>query len=717
MKKVLTKIVTLLVALVLALGTFSGCGLVTTNTDRDMAQVVASLSIGSGNENKGAPAVHKDYFLKKELLAGYMSYGYYYVSSYGYTVSQAYSTILESLIQSAVIVQQAKIGLAEYYISNKDNTATDNFEGYYVATIDKNVPNGVDSADVLYNAGVTEAEYEATSKSGNYEKLVEYLGIYLTDYEKAQAEYTVLNSISSMIETYKESDDEENDIENETFTARAIPTEETEDDLDEHELKDDIPTDYEYKVVAAKLGNEADWTALKTTYTNTYDLNKHLYDSYKVNLSSNEDKSALNKAIKQLKKNGLISSGENRNNTNPEEVIKYSYFQYLLKSQYESLIVSKYERSLKANAEAEVANDTALEAQFVAEYRTQWENYNSSYSAYETALDSATEDAPVYCNPYDGYGYVLNLLIGFTDEQTEILNELNSKAGITTAQKAENREKMLANLTVRDQRTTWVQSSYGTLSEGKFTFDDKYLVSEIGSSAYTKLSSYIGTTVLANEFEDKDDSGVATMTYSFKNVYSTGMSFDDFIDEYLNPCTGMVKTIYTDGSDGQIGTLTGFTNDSDTRKAFDDLMYAFSTDTGCLGKAFGYTYSPKTSASTYVKEFADASAAVVSKGAGAYTIVATQYGYHIILCTKTIDKDDVLDADGKLDNDKLIAYYNNKVKADYRDIKIDSLLSDYVTKISNMMVNEYIDKAEYFGEAYSDLIETDDDPAVDSSAN
>lgn len=716
MKKVLTKIVTLLVALVLALGAFSGCGLVTTNTDRDMAQVVASLSIGSGNENKDAPAVHKDYFLKKELLAGYMSYGYYYVSSYGYTVSQAYSTILESLIQSAVIVQQAKIGLAEYYISNKDNTDANTFEGYYVATINSNVPSGVDSADVLYNAGVTEAEYEAASKSGNYEKLAEYLGIYLTDYEKAQAKYTVLNSISSMIETYKESDDEENDIENETFTARATPTEETEDDLDEHELKGDKPTDYEYKVVAAKLGNEDDWSSLKTAYTYTYDLNKHLYDSYEVKLSSNEDKSALNKAIKQLKKNGLISSNENRNNTKPEEVIKYSYFQYLLKSQYESLIVSKYERSLKANAETEVANETALEAQFVAEYRTQWENYNSSYSAYETALDSATEDAPVYCNPYDGYGYVLNLLIGFTDEQTEILDELNSKAGITTEQKAANRAEMLKHLIVKDQRTTWVQSSYGTLSEGRFTFDDKYLVSETTSMAYAMLNSYKGTTVLANEFKDKDDSGVATTTYSFKNVYSTGMSFDDFINEYLS-LTGMEKKIYTDGlSDDRIGTLNNFTNDSDVRKAFDDLMYAFSTDTGCLGKAFGYTYSPKTSASTYVKEFADAAAAVVNEGVGAYTIVATQYGYHIILCTKTIAKDDVL-TDGKLDDAKIRAYYNDKVKADYRDIKIDSLLSDYVTKISNMMVNEYIDKAEYFSKAYSDLIETDDDPAVDSSAN
>lgn len=716
MKKVLTKIVTLLVALVLALGAFSGCGLVTTNTDRDMAQVVASLSIGSVSENESAPAVHKDYFLKKELLAGYMSYGYYYVSSYGYTVSQAYSTVLESLIQSAVIVQQAKVGLADYYIVNKDNTATDTFEGYFVDTINKNVEGGVASAEVLYNAGVSEAEYEKVSKGGDYKKLAEYLGLYLSEYEKAQANYTVLNSISSMIETYKEAEDEENDKETETFTARATPTEDTEDDLDEFELKGDTPTDYEYKVVAAKLGNEADWSTFKSTYTNTYDLNKHLYENYKVELSSNEDKSALNKAIKQLKKNGLIASDESYDNTKQDEVIKYSYFQYLLKSQYESLIVSKYERSLKAEVEGLITED-ALKAQFKAEYLTQWENYTSSYSAYETALDSATEDAPVYCNPYEGYGYVLNLLIGFTDEQTSILDELNSKAGITTEDKAKNREAMLKNLIVKDQRTTWVQSSYGTLGEDKFTFDDKYLVSEIGSAAYNALSSYIGTTVLANEFEDKDDSGVVTTTYSFKNVYSTGMDFDSFVTEYLKPLTGIEKKIYTDGSDGQIGTLTDYTNDSSARKAFDDLMYAFSTDTGCLGKAFGYTYSPKTSATTYVKEFAAASEAVVKAGVGAYTIVATQYGYHIILCTRAIEKDDVLDANGNIDDAKLSAYYEGKVKDDYRETKIDSLLSDYVTKISNKMVNEYIDKAEYFNNTYSDLIETADDPAVDSSAN
>lgn len=706
----------MLVALVLTLGAFSGCGLITTNTDRDMAQVVASLSIGSASDDESAPAVYTDYFLKKELVAGYMSYGYYYVSSYGYTASQAYSTVLESLVQSAVIIQQAKVELADYYIANKDNTATDTFEGYYVDTIKNNTKGGVESADKLYNAGVSQSEYEKASKNGDYATINSYLGLYLSEYEKAQARYSVLNSISSMIESYKDAEDEENDIEDETFTARTTPTEAEEEDLYEFELQTDTPTEYEYKVIAAALGNEADWKTLSDTKKNTYELNMHLFKEYKVELTSNEDKSALNKAIKQLKKNGLIADNESYNNVDQDEVLKYSYFQYLLKSQYESLIVSKYESSLKAEVEALITED-ALYDQFKEEYYAQWEKYTNDYSEYETALDSATEESPVYCNPYEGYGYVLNLLIGFTDEQTEILDELNSKAGISNKDKLDNRAEMLKHLIVKDQRTTWVQSSYGTLNEKgtKFTFDDKYFVSGTDTAAYGKLNSYIGTTVLANKFEDKDDSGVSTTTYSFKNVYSTGMSFGDFITDYLNPLTGMEGKYF--GTEDAIGKLEGFANDSEVRKAFDDLMYAFSTDTGCLGKAYGYTFSPKTSASTYVKEFAEAAEAVVEQGVGAYTIVATQYGYHIILCTKKVEQDNVLGTDGKINESKLKTYYEENIKDSYTETKIDSLLSDNVTKISNMMVNEYLGKVKYFGNTYSDLIESDDDPAIESSAN
>jgi len=701
MKKILTRTLTLVIALVLAIGAFSGCGLITTDTERDLNQTVATVDIGD---------VHTDYITKREIVAGYMSYGYYYVQSYGYTLSKAYATVLERLVQSTVIVQQAKVELGKYFM-NKDNSETE-FGKYFFENI-----KGKDakSAEELFNGGVSEAEYKKASESGDYAKLASYLERYLTEYELAQAKYNVRKNIDSMIDSFvTDENDDEDEKEDETFTARAVPSkdEHTHDSDQEFNLKDKTPEDYDYKVAAATLGNEADWKAFQTQYKNEYDLNKHVYDNYTIDLSTTERKNGLSKAIKQLKKNGLIKDGENyslEDKTGEDKgVLEYSYFRYMLKSQYESLIVSKYEKSLEAEVESKLG-DKALKDQFIAEYNAQEQSYLSDYTAYETALEAATETSEVYCNPEfdfiddnNKYGYVLNLLIGFNDEQTALLKELNSKAGISNKDKLKNREEMLKYLVAKDQRTTWVQSSYGTQGKDaddkfttEFTFDDKYLLSDVAA-----LKSYLGTAILAKELTDKDDSGVTTTKYSFENVYANGISYADFEENYLSLAT-LTKFEKKDGS--EVRQLTE--NLEENVKIFKDLMYAFSTDTGCLGKDFGYLYSPKTSAKKYVPEFAEAAKNVVAKGAGAYTVVATDYGYHVILCTKQVEN-----KNGEASNIYDALVKDNK---EYNETKRDSILSDYVSKISNKMINQYVENnVKYVKDAYSDIITNDDDPSA-----
>lgn len=706
MKKILTKTITLLVAIVLSIGAFAGCGIITTNQDRDMNQVVASLSIGNGiseQEASQAADIHKDYILKKELVAGYMSYGYNYVQSYGYTVSKAYATVLNSLVQSNVVVQQAKIKLAQYYIDNKNNAELDGFAKDYIETMAKNNA-GATKAEDIYNAGISEAEYEKLSKAGNYAELAGYLKKYLSEYEIAQAEYKVLSSISSMIKSYKTKEDtEESEKETITVTARTAPSEHSHEKTLEVDLRTDPVEEYDKKVVKATLGEKVDQAVLdeidKCEYA--YDLNMLLYKNYKLDLSDNASKSALNKAVKQLKKNGVIGSNETHDNGKQADVVKYSYFQYMLKSQYESLIVTKYENQLKYDAEKQIkSGESALKQQFLAEYKSQSESYLSDYTAYETALNAATEEKGVYCNPYDGYGYVLNLLIGFTDEQTAVLKEQDSKAGISNADKLNNRTAMLKNLVAKDQRETWVKSGYGKAENDTFTFDSDYVL-----SGKSELMSYIGKALLKESFKDKDDKGVEKTSYSFKDVYANAIAYSEFENKYLK-LAGMNNYAKFDEKNVD-GTVNFVTEDLEENiKVFKDLMYAFSTDTGCLGKTYGYLYSPKTSATQYVPEFAAAAKAVVEKGEGAYTIVATQYGYHVILCTKTISKD------GSAEK-----VFEELMKAadeehGYSNTKVDSVLSDYITKISNKMVNSYIKKAEYVSKAYSDLIESADDPAT-----
>ena len=101
MKKLTLKLVTVLTAVALMTGTMVGCGLFEVNTDRDMAQKVATVCI---DENE----LETDVIYKRDMVAGYYSYGYYYVNKYGYTTAQAYELILDNLVSNSIVVQYAK---------------------------------------------------------------------------------------------------------------------------------------------------------------------------------------------------------------------------------------------------------------------------------------------------------------------------------------------------------------------------------------------------------------------------------------------------------------------------------------------------------------------------------------------------------------------------------------------------------------------------------
>ena len=106
MKKFLLRILTVVLSVVVICSTVASCGLFVTNTDRDMAQVVATVDID------GDGGVETESIYKRELISGFMSYGYMYVQSYGYTSAQTYELILSNLINNKIILQNAKTKLA-----------------------------------------------------------------------------------------------------------------------------------------------------------------------------------------------------------------------------------------------------------------------------------------------------------------------------------------------------------------------------------------------------------------------------------------------------------------------------------------------------------------------------------------------------------------------------------------------------------------------------
>ncbi|HBK02696.1 MAG TPA: hypothetical protein DDY77_06690 [Clostridiales bacterium] len=672
MKNKLSKIVVMIMAVVMCLSAFVGCDWITTNVDEDMKQTVATVKISE--------AVNAEDITKKQLNAGYLSYGYQYVQSYGYTTSKAYSLVLQNLVNNRIIVQQSRVEIARLYNALSD---------------------GTESADTEFKKYMKDNTLAGTAKLDAKQSSAEALEKFLSEYEVEQAKYSVRKSINSMIDTYVEDDEEEKEREEVTYTARTTPTEEAEKDYEEWELKTATPTDHEYAVANLTLNEGVD--VLKSKYTNKFDLNSAVAKAYKVDYDGKGRKKAYSALVKSLKTAGLI--GENESAKDNE--FRYAYFEDLYKSQLESALVSRYEDSLIAGVEKTLdgENYDALWDQYKVEYDNQMKTYENDRSAYETALGEVSDTKFVLANPFKGeaYGYVLNLLIGFTDEQSADYSAYSAKKGITEAMKIAYRAKLLENLVAKDQRTSWVQNSYGTYDKttGKFTFDSKYLVSDDSA-----LSSFIGKVTVKDEdgYVQEDDDGVEETKWQVTDVTSDTIGFDKFYDTYLKTLIGD-KKIYEKGDETSIGQAT-FTDElNDT---FNELMFAFSTDTGCLNKTYGYLSTPSNS--DYVAEFASAARDVVTKGVGAYTVVATDYGYHIIICTNVISDPYTIDEAGET-KFKADVLKEGTIAYKYRNVKVDSVVDSEVSKIANKFISEAKDNEDtvsYNYGAFKDLIEKDD---------
>ena len=670
MKNKLSKIVVMIMAVVMCLSAFVGCDWITTNVDEDMKQTVATVKISE--------AVNAEDITKKQLNAGYLSYGYQYVQNYGYTTSKAYSLVLQNLVNNRIIVQQSRVEIAKLYNSFLDGSATakTDFEKYM-------------KDNTLARATKLDAK----------ESSAEALEKFLSEYEVEQAKYSVRKSINSMIDTYVEDDEEEDEREDVTYTARTTPTEKTEKSYEEWELKTATPTDKEYSVANLTLKDDA----IKTKYTNKFDLNSAVAKAYKTDYDGKGRKKAYSSLIKTLKNTGLIGKNEQIK----DNEFKYSYFEDLYKAQLESALVSRYEDSLIAGVEKTLdgENYDALWAQYKVEYETQKETYKNDRSAYEKALGEVSDTKFVLANPFKGeaYGYVLNLLIGFTDEQSADYKEYSAKKGITEADKIAYREKLLKGLVAKDQRTSWVQNSYGTYDKAtkKFTFDSKYLVSDDAA-----LSSFIGKVTVKDEdgYVKENSDGVEETKWEVTDVTSDTIAFDAFYDTYLKTLIGD-KKIYEKDNALTIGQTT-FTDELNDK--FNELMFAFSTDTGCLNKTYGYLSTPANS--DYVKEFANAARAVVTEGVGAYTVVATDYGYHIIICTNVISDPYTIDAAGEA-KFKADVLTEDTIAYKYRNVKVNAVVDSEVSKIANKFISEAKENEKtvsYNYGAFKDLVEKDD---------
>lgn len=641
MKKRLITIVSLILSALVMLTSLTACDLVTTNSERDMEQIVATVNIGGDYKGK------TENIYKKDMVIAYMQYGYYYAQQGSYSSSQLFGAIIDNLVNDRILIQTAKGAIAK-----KENLTlkTEDWD---------------DAGNFLKGENDSKKQYEA--------------------------EYLAVNSMKSLINGLKE--------EKETY----------QDTLDQESRN--VPTG-------------------ATNYVEKVDYSKETVDSLKKSLKDDEIGSkqnvAYNKAIRLLQVNNLIEENET-------DILNSYYYKNVLNSAFESLVIQKYEQLLLDN---EIEKDfnkltyEALENIFNEMYNNQKKLYENDESAYKTALGSATKTAPiVYNEKYsENYGYVWNLLIGATDEQTEEIGKIDVK---TDKEKRTERKEILDDdIVLKDQRSSWVTSGYdaifeedlNTTGEGSLRFVNDYSFLEDGLHFKGKVK-WLNKGDYIQKAEKNDDGKWVIKYYNGESTETD----EEYVPELRVVSLNEVKGIgeISDKLSYFVGLLSGTTND-----IVNELMFAFSTDPGSLNSFNGYVIKNEDASSTYVTEFQKAGEDLLFntekqysdfyKDVMGYYLVPTDYGYHVMISNGKVKDYKTLEdyctaVDG---SDFATESYFNKLKTNWVDLSDDdkdtymyylantylsSIVSDYETEFERLARTDS-KKVQRFESRYEDLL-------------
>jgi len=637
------------VAVAITMGT-SLAGCVTLN-ERDIKQTVSTVNLANSEAfktefGKYAETVEPETVIKRDLIVAYLNSGY--SSQQGTSFAQIFESLSNALVENAAVMQYA----TTYVLRSKTE------EGL-----------------------ITVEDYKA--KKTEIEKY-EYLLGGVEAKEVISAKYAVNSSLNSALDSYERNYIEE--TEDEEYKGTETRTTPTKVDT----LKEDyIPQNYNvYTGYEGYLLKDAgdDYEPVEKTNMTT---RRKAYSSF----------------IKYLKNNFLLTEGD-KDNT---DIWSLSYVQDLYSSQLQQQITTVFNDLFEEEKEDII---TSVEGGVYTYVKSRYDkivgeqklSYDET-SSFETAMDNMSDSSFVLYSPdtttdteeqngtFGTYGYVYNILLPFSDRQSDVLKQLqyyrdNSDA-ITDSNYFADRNALLKEIKTTDQRAAWFNGTtdysfnvkeYNTKNadkaveyfdngnsareylffENNVTDTDKYepldkyygkytyngTVKENTNGSYTLTPEKIDVDGMLNEFVAYVNYvlGGKKATFSYGDVVggtATKESYyvtTDFTKEGDKDEIDYSKFVYATGKVelSDLGDQNAFLKESDRYKAMsavNELQYAYTTDTGILSRYIGYSVSAYTT--SYIKEFEYAAQQALRMGVGAFKVCAGDYGWHLIYVTDT----------------------------------------------------------------------------------
>ncbi len=392
---------------------------------------------------------------------------------------------------------------------------------------------------------------------------------------------------------------------------------------------------------------------------------KRAYIEKGFDINSNADRrKAFNTVIDLLKSNELL--GKNYNGT----LESTEYFANSRQNFLESELLEVLEETLSLEARQSLTFES-----LVAEYEEAYNDQASwSNASFVEALSNASVGSPMVYSAFGGYGYVHNVLLGASEEQTDKIDAIRKEnANISDTDYALARQEVLASTLVKDLRSGWILSGFDT--EEVTVGQNKQLVF---TGDYTFAKDKSNSLAFQGEYKmikEADEEKKTPAKYTVTDVKNFELDeFISFMDSYIGGNQLDNISAYEALGASVYGAKT-LSNVDEYKAKINELLFAFSTDAGSLNTYDGYVIKPAVDGANteeYVKTFGDAGRILLEQGTG-YVVVASDYGYHIMFYSESFKVDYSVPT--------LVEYLNkesgeNKTEAEWKAY-YESMLSDW----------------------------------------
>lgn len=697
-KNSIKKIAALALGVALTMGA-TGCDFIRTDSMKDLEQTVATVNISKMlSEADGAEklnaildlgGVGKD-IPKRDLVSYFMSIGYQYVESYGYSYEATFNMLLDMLVSRKIVTQYAVL----YYLNNNSKLSAEKCAQYVEAQLAE---------------AKTERERELLKAHPEVSAMKYFLTEHDVDTQTAAKQdlwektlYQMFSAINATLDStenaYITASSEDHNHDN----SRTKPTNADTEKSDFYiapRIVDGEEDRYEVYTGLNKNGIPYGYEALDGSTVTTR-------------------KKAYNAFIGNLDDNGLIKKEDNTSN-----IYEMEYYYVELAGRLEQALIEKYTDDLIKEGEGELTADY-LGNRYTQTYNAQKLAYEKDVAAFETAIGSLSDTNFVMYSPVKNFGFVYNILIPFSEEQNRLYQAAEARS-VSDAELYKYRTELLANIRAKDLRTSWFDehdhANSAFVAEGLNYYNNgknsNYLFFEDNlknNERYEQLDVYLGQYPFNGSVEKKDNGeyklkantmkiddflaemegyleyAVGTGSVSEKKLWDTYVSAKNSLNYTLNEDDTFAdysQFVYYSGKVdvGEVTAANYFNPETKGYKAaasFNELMFAYSTDTGCLNTYMGYVVSPfKTN---YVPEFEYAAQWAVAQGAGTYVVCPSTYGWHIIYVTYAYTTEDVYGGYNAVD-----AAVEGTFSNLYAEAMKEQYSADYATDEQNRLVLEY----------------------------